>query len=271
MADSLPYVYATDQPVIIMGTSDAAGQLKSVVHTRASLACFGTACSSFFSNHGADVEERLNAGEELGEKRLVLGPMSGAYGLILLCHLMGGKQIVMVDNQHPSSWAIMLDKHRIQDVVLLGAAMRQMLHELPKHSFDFVRRVAHEGSCVAPPVFQETNMADVANLQETMIGELLKDVICSGSRVAAMLLQQSMRQFPNAKSTQIDSTTEPDLLFYLCPEDHERHSSDKKMASSAGKLMANVCTEDADTVLHDSVSTPCTVPSDSSDAEVATA
>jgi len=109
----------------------------------------------------------------------------------------------------------LLEKHGVTSMLLFGAAMNQMLQELPGQKFPSLRKISYGGSCFPPT-----------------------------------LVQQSMEQFCNAQFKQCYGMTEGFPIAMLPPSFHKRASEstpeDLVKLSSAGQLAGDVFIEDMD-------------------------
>mmetsp|Transcript_133179 Transcript_133179/g.425906 ORF Transcript_133179/g.425906 Transcript_133179/m.425906 type:complete len:651 (-) Transcript_133179:236-2188(-) len=142
-----------------------------------------------------------------GEKVLMWVSMRGVCGTIMMLkHFLEGASLTLVDSypSGPTLWSQLIDKHGIQTFLLFGAAMNQMIQELPDRRFEFVKKITYGGSCFAPA-----------------------------------LIQRSMGQFPNAAFTQAYGMTENLIMCSLAPQFHkhagEASAEDLLRMSSAGK------------------------------------
>mmetsp|Transcript_21039 Transcript_21039/g.68133 ORF Transcript_21039/g.68133 Transcript_21039/m.68133 type:complete len:638 (+) Transcript_21039:66-1979(+) len=144
-----------------------------------------------------------------GEKVLMWVSMRGVCGTIMMLkHFLEGACMIMVDTypSGPTLWSQLIDKHGIESFVLFGAAMNQMLQELPDRKFESVKKVTYGGSCFAPA-----------------------------------LVQHCMDQFPNANISQGYGMTENLMMCTLAPQFHKRSgeasAEDLLRMSSAGQVM----------------------------------
>lgn len=144
--------------------------------------------------------------------------MRGVLGtFLLLQRLVQGGTTVMVDTYPggPRLWGDLINKHEVDSHILFGAAMNQMLQEMPNCTFKSMKHIMYSGSCFAPS-----------------------------------LVQRSMEQFPNAAFTQGYGMTEVFPMAKLEPEHHKRSNEaspeDVVQMTSAGKVSA-----DADVFIED--------------------
>lgn len=145
-----------------------------------------------------------------GERALLWVAMRGVCGTMkLVGHFLQGDTVVMVDTypSGPRLWAELFERHRLESVLLFGAAMHQMIQEFPDRTFPSIKSVGYGGSCFAPS-----------------------------------LVQRSMEQFPNAEFMQGYSMTENmGSMARLGPQDHKRRgeASEEELArmGSAGQVV----------------------------------
>eukprot|EP00931_Biecheleriopsis_adriatica_P087268 TRINITY_DN61766_c0_g1_i1.p1 TRINITY_DN61766_c0_g1~~TRINITY_DN61766_c0_g1_i1.p1 ORF type:complete len:699 (+),score=115.73 TRINITY_DN61766_c0_g1_i1:83-2098(+) len=189
-------LYLPEEPCIIFSTSGSTGMPKGVIFSQETVGRLGDMVG-------------FNSYSRPGEKHLLWVSMRGIGAtLVMMSQLLDGISQVMVDTypSGPSVWADLIDKHEVKSNLLFGAAMNQMLHELPNRTFPSVTRITYGGSCFAPS-----------------------------------LVQKSMDQFPNAEFTQGYGITEAFPISLLGPEHHKRrsdtdvHPVDLGRMGSAGK------------------------------------
>eukprot|EP00933_Yihiella_yeosuensis_P070587 TRINITY_DN78715_c0_g1_i1.p1 TRINITY_DN78715_c0_g1~~TRINITY_DN78715_c0_g1_i1.p1 ORF type:complete len:715 (+),score=144.22 TRINITY_DN78715_c0_g1_i1:67-2145(+) len=195
-----------DEISIIFSTSGSTGVPKGVMHSSACIAAMGNLAKTLKSVPRQNLFEL-----EAGGKNLLWISMRGVGAtLVLLTHLIEGVTQIMVDTypSGPQLWASLIDKHRIDYFLLFGAAMNQMLQEMPHRRFESLKEVSYGGSCFTPS-----------------------------------LIQKSMEQFPNAHFKQGYAMTECFPVSSLGPEYHKRASEaaaeDLLRMSSAGKIIGD--------------------------------
>jgi len=195
-----------NDPGIIFSTSGSTGMPKGVVYSHnamATLAGFPIMA----------VEQGFPPFWALkpGDSHLLWVPIRGV-GSTLLAMMMlpDGIRMVMVEGKKPGlsnaeDWAPLIDTYKIQNMILFGAAMNQMLQAFPGRTFPNVIEVAYGGSCFPPT-----------------------------------LVQKSMEQFPNAEFKQGYGMTECIGMAEMGPEFHKKKDEatpdDLRIMSSAGKI-----------------------------------
>jgi len=204
----------SDDPCVIFSTSGSTGLPKGVVHTAEAMGRLGMMQMKADANHAFTGNP--------GSKYLFWVPMRGALAIwTLLSTTLRGQQHVMVDTypSGPMQWAALLDKHKITDIMLFGAAMNEFTREMPSRKFASVQNVGYGGSC------------------------------CPVS-----LIQRSMKQFPHANFQQCYGMTETGLISVLRPAHHKcsecASAEDLEIMASAGKVcslpLIQAFVEDAD-------------------------
>lgn len=202
----VPLAELNEEPSLIFSTSGSTGVPKGVVYSRQLMAQM------------ADMGPLGLVRGSPGDRNLLWVHFRGVGGtLVCLTGIIAGMPQVMVDTQPngPALWTPLLEKHNISTMLLFGAAMNQILQEMPKHTFQDIKYVTYGGSCFPPT-----------------------------------LVQKSMEQFPNAEFRQMYGMTEAYPFAFMPHEDHKRASEataeDLHIMSSAGYPMCDMFIEDMD-------------------------
>eukprot|EP00929_Paragymnodinium_shiwhaense_P118538 TRINITY_DN90457_c0_g1_i1.p1 TRINITY_DN90457_c0_g1~~TRINITY_DN90457_c0_g1_i1.p1 ORF type:complete len:669 (+),score=114.67 TRINITY_DN90457_c0_g1_i1:71-2077(+) len=202
----LPAPECNEEPAIIFSTSGSTGLPKGVIYSR-----------NLMGRMAAERSTGCSEGNP-GDKNLLWVHFRGVIGtLVLLTQVLNGVEQILVDAypNGPRQWAPLIEKHQVTTMMLFGAAMNQMLQELPGQKFASVKSIGYGGSCFPPT-----------------------------------LVQKGMEQFHNAAFRQVYGMTETFPISALPPSFHksaaEASAEDLAKMSSAGFPLGHVFIEDMD-------------------------